>query len=161
MIKCPKCESDKIFVGAYSSYSEGDGSIFCKECDYKFEENFGEDDLLNLNEFINKYNKSSNITCEEFDAYLIHGSTGCTCCSYENFIEGIFKTIEEAQERKKYHTEHCTVASQYSRTGRYTIYKVKCKKYSNNSRIIVGHETFDSKNFHENREYYYGGEIVK
>lgn len=161
MIKCPKCESDKIFVSACSSNGDGYGSVLCEECNYKFEEIFGDDDLLDLNKFINKYDKSSNITCEEFDAYLIYGSTGCTCCSYENFIEGIFKTVEEAQERKKYHIEHCTVASQYSRTGRYTIYKVKCKKYSNDSRIIVEDEYFDSENFYENRDYYYGEEIVK
>lgn len=71
--------------------------------------------------------------------YVINCRTGCTCCRSENHIRGIYRTPEEAKARVarfRGGTDY-PVASQYSRTGCYSIEELSCENLSG-GRIIVG-----------------------
>lgn len=156
MVICPKCKSENIYI---QSKQEGEISYFsivCQDCNYCLEK----EESLNLNLFVQNNSKGTEVEVNEFDAYLIHGRTGCSCCSYENFIEGIFLTLDEAKMRKDYHINNRTVASQYSRNGNYDIYRVHCKKFSNDDGIFVENLYYESNNFNEPYEYYSYGERV-
>lgn len=163
MICCPKCKSKRIYIKVDKFLSdEGYLVVYCYNCDYVFEHC----QSIDLNSFISENEAksafSTKVDVEEFDAYIIHAQTGCTCCNNDNFIEGIFKTIEEARQRRNYHIENRTLASQYAKNGIYTIYKVHCIKYEDSNGIIVDHKYFENKDFKEQCTYYCGnGEEVK
>lgn len=163
MIYCPKCDSENIFVKAEpQSSNESYLIIYCLNCGHVFDRCKS----TNLNSFILRNETKDVFTTavdfKEFDAYIIHAQTGCTCCNNDNFIEGIFKTIEEARQRRNYHIENRTLASQYAKNGIYTIYKVHCIKYEDSNGIIVDNKYFENKDFKEPCTYYCGnGEKVK
>ena len=96
------------------------------------------------------------------EGFVIFGSTGCTCCSSDNFVEGIFHTLEEASRRVHSHTKNCTVASQFSKTGRYTIQKISYEKILHDGRIIIGNNVFDEEEFWmTGDDFYFDGDYVK
>lgn len=57
--------------------------------------------------------------------YIIHASTGCTCCSEDNFVSGIYETIDEAKERVDEYRIGPRLASQFASRGRYSIQKIE------------------------------------
>ena len=73
--------------------------------------------------------------------YAINCSTGCTCCSNEDFTEGLWRTKEGAQARidffKDPNAHNNPLASQYSKKGNYSIEEVDVEKISGD-RIIIG-----------------------
>lgn len=69
--------------------------------------------------------------------YYIHGRTGCTCCSSENFTNGLFVSLDETVKSVKWHRDNRTVSSQYSQTGEYAVYEVEYETLPD-GRIIVG-----------------------
>lgn len=83
--------------------------------------------------------------------YLIHGSTGCTCCSSENFIEGIKTNSDDAMNTAISHKERKTVCSQYSETGIYSIIEIQYEKLLD-GRIIIGDRIFDDEFIYEHGE---------
>ena len=88
------------------------------------------------------------------EGFVVFGSTGCTCCSSSNFVDGLYPTLEEASARTHYHTENRTVASQFSKSGRYSIQKVEYELLPD-GRVIIGSDVFDSENFWETGDDFY------
>lgn len=76
--------------------------------------------------------------------YLIHGSTGCSCCRENNFVSGIYETLESAMEAAEDYVKVRRVASQYSNTGIYTIREIEYEQLSD-GRVILGKMVFDDK----------------
>lgn len=53
--------------------------------------------------------------------YAVRVSTGCTCCSNENFIEGPYRAKEAAEASASSHNRGRTLRSQYAENGRQEI----------------------------------------
>lgn len=64
------------------------------------------------------------VTSEKGKCFILRVSTGCTCCSNENFIEGVWRTREAADKRAEHHRERRTLASQYARDGNQSVAEV-------------------------------------
>jgi phosphodiesterase/alkaline phosphatase D-like protein len=86
--------------------------------------------------------------------YLIHGSTGCSCCRNENFLCGIYDTLVQAMQRAEEYVKSQRVCSQYSKTGIYTVYEIGYEELID-GRIIIGNHIFDDKH----SIYEYGNDI--
>lgn len=54
-------------------------------------------------------------------------STGCSCCSSENFCEGPFETLEDALTSAIWHRKHCTLSSHFSPNGEQNTYQADCR----------------------------------
>lgn len=80
--------------------------------------------------------------------YVIHGSTGCSCCRSENFVEGVYEDVSKAIDRAKSHEDRRTVRSQYSSTGIYTVREVEYEKLPD-GRVIIGSRVYESDSFME------------
>jgi hypothetical protein len=82
--------------------------------------------------------------------FIIHGSTECTCdgCFTENFVTGMFMSVEGAIEQAKQFVDSGTVRSQYSNSGIYTIRRTKFERLPD-GRIIVVKRVFEELNFFE------------
>jgi len=85
-------------------------------------------------------------TITKHNGFIILGSTGCSCCRYENFVQGIIKTEEEANTLVESHKRNKTVSSQYSATGVYTIKRIEYELISD-GRIILCDRVMDNENF--------------
>lgn len=57
-------------------------------------------------------------------AWVVHCSTGCTCCKNENFYQGPYRTIEDAEQSAAYNRQNPILRSQYSDTGVYKVEEV-------------------------------------
>lgn len=57
-------------------------------------------------------------------AWVVHCTTGCSCCRSDNFYMGPFKSKGEAEDRVLRNKKDCVLSSQYSHTGNYYIEKV-------------------------------------
>ena len=77
--------------------------------------------------------------------YIVHGSTGCSCCRDSNFVDGIFDTLIEAMESAESDHKRSRVASQYSRNGIYTIREIKYETLVD-GRIILNDRVYTDKN---------------
>lgn len=53
----------------------------------------------------------------ETKCFLVRVSTGCTCCSNENFIQGPYLEKEAAEACADTHKRHRTLSSQYAADG--------------------------------------------
>lgn len=62
------------------------------------------------------------------ERYAIYGQTGCSCCRNENFLEGWYETLDDAIIQAKWNVNRKRLASQYSDTGIYYIYKFVMEK---------------------------------
>lgn len=71
--------------------------------------------------------------------YSIRCRTGCSCCRGENHARGLYATIEEAERRVKRFESMPLLASQYSKTGRYSIHAHDAEAIAN-GRYIVDQE---------------------
>lgn len=87
-----------------------------------------------------------SLTITKHTGFIILGSTGCSCCRYDNFVQGIINTEEEAQELVASHKRNKTVASQFSATGNYTIKAVAYELISD-GRVIVCDRVMDNESF--------------
>ena len=54
-------------------------------------------------------------------------STGCSCCSNENFCEGPFETLDGALASAQAHYELRTLCSQYAENGCQDTYSAECR----------------------------------
>lgn len=95
--------------------------------------------------------------------FMIHGSTGCSCCQNDNIIRGIIDTHEEALERAiTFHNEK-TVCSQYSDNGIYSIIEIAYEKLPD-GRIIIGNRIFGDEWIYDSgniaQEMLYEGKII-
>lgn len=102
---------------------------------------------------------------EKKTGFMIHGSTGCTCCRDENFIEGLYVSAEEAFRDVDYHARRGTVRSQYSKTGVYTVKEVQYELLPD-GRVIIDKRVFDDEKFYETGNVaeelrYFGKEIPR
>ena len=79
------------------------------------------------------------------ELYIIHCSTGCTCCSYENHTRGFFKSKEDANKRIEYYNSKDSsfwpLGSQYAARGRYSVEAVTARIIDEETIII---EEYDS-----------------
>ena len=66
----------------------------------------------------------SQHTPETGTCYLLRVSTGCTCCSDMNFIEGPFRNKAEADDRATYHERNRTLSSQYAENGHQYVFDI-------------------------------------
>lgn len=98
-----------------------------------------EDALLHIDSLVGK---------QTHIGYIIHGSTGCTCCRSDNFIHGLYDTAEAAFAQVEQHVRMRTVRSQYSESGNYTVNEVEYENLSN-GRILIDTTVFDSVSFFE------------
>lgn len=79
---------------------------------------------------------------EKVKIILVFGSTGCSCCRCENFVEGVYMDPQAAQSSIDSHRQRRTVASQYSATGIYEMREVEAEALPN-GRFIVGNRVID------------------
>lgn len=81
---------------------------------------------------------------EKKDVWYIAASTGCTCCSYENFDQGFYFDEEEPkkiiEEWKKGNGN--PLASQFSKYGRYSLHKEEAEILPD-GRMIIGDGVFN------------------
>lgn len=80
------------------------------------------------------------------NGFIILGSTGCSCCRCDNFVQGVFQDEESAKATVESHRRNKTVSSQYSPTGNYTIKPVDYELI-NDGRIILGDRVLDNDSF--------------
>lgn len=75
----------------------------------------------------------------EKKVYLIECRTGCSCCASDNHFRGPYRTKEEAQARidRFKRGVNNPVASQYSKTGNYSIDEFSYEEISGD-RMIIG-----------------------
>jgi hypothetical protein len=76
------------------------------------------------------------------DAYFIKASTGCSCCRDENFLQGPYLKLEDAQSMAKAMHGSRRLASQYAEAGHYDIYKCPDAEQLPDGRIICGDRIF-------------------
>lgn len=58
--------------------------------------------------------------------YTIHHGTGCTCCNYEDYCSGLYRTAKAAEEQADRERKGAsTVRSQYAENGVHTVLKLK------------------------------------
>jgi hypothetical protein len=86
----------------------------------------------------------------QIDLWYISCSTGCTCCSDQNFDQGFYKTEEAAQaQRIEWSNGNGNpLASQYARYGRYGVYKVVAELLPD-GRMIVDNQVHPQDFFGE------------
>lgn len=70
--------------------------------------------------------------------YSIECRTGCTCCRYENHTRGLYGSFEEAERRRDKFRSMPLLASQYSKTGMYSINSHETEKLPDGRLIIDG-----------------------
>jgi len=58
---------------------------------------------------------------EKIKVWFVAARTGCSCCASENFEAGPFKTEADAVERADSYRSQRRLASQYSKTGNYSV----------------------------------------
>jgi len=73
--------------------------------------------------------------------YYIECSTGCTCCSNENFTQGFYLTKELADDEvAKYKLGIGNpLASQYAKYGRYRVVEVEAEELED-GRVVVNYD---------------------
>lgn len=84
---------------------------------------------------------------EKINVWYIVCETGCSCCSYENFNQGFYKTEDEPKQiiQKWLRGEENPLASQYAKYGRYTLIKTEAEILPD-GRMIVEDKVY-SKNY--------------
>lgn len=94
--------------------------------------------------------------------FIIHGSTGCTCCREDNIIRGISGTLDDALEVAIGLHDSKAVCSQYSTNGVYSIREVEYELLPD-GRIIIYNRVFDDEYFYESgslaNEFQYAGKL--
>lgn len=78
----------------------------------------------------------------ELKGYVIHCTTGCTCCSSENHFRGPFSTREIAEAKADVYHKEKVLASQYARNGRYRIEEFEAEVLPD-GRVIVDNTVFE------------------
>lgn len=59
--------------------------------------------------------------------YMVRVSTGCTCCSNDNFIEGPWRSKEAAEKQAETHLKYGTLRSQFAERGCADIIEMPCE----------------------------------
>jgi len=80
---------------------------------------------------------------EKIDVWYIECSTGCTCCSYENFDQGFYKNEEDANLIANNYRNGVEnpLASQYAKYGHYKVTKAEAELLPD-GRIIINDNVF-------------------
>lgn len=86
-------------------------------------------------------------------SYIIHCSTGCSCCNEENHYRGPYKAQKDAEDAKAGFQLNKLLASQYAPEGRYSIEEHEAEELPD-GRIIIGRRIFPNWLGEENG--YYG-----
>lgn len=74
---------------------------------------------------------------DETKVWFVEASTGCSCCSDENFTAGPFLTEEEAQTQARIYEGGRRLASRYAKNGRYYVHADEAEPLGD-GRFIVG-----------------------
>ena len=74
--------------------------------------------------------------------YYIYGRTACSCCREDNFISGMYDTIDAGIEEMAVYEKYARVCSQYSPTGIYTLFELEYEQLED-GRIIIDKYIFE------------------
>lgn len=75
--------------------------------------------------------------------WFVSATTGCTCCSSDNFEAGPFMTLTDAEACVKDFTARRRLASQYSPNGNYHISDACTGELLPDGRIIYDDHVYD------------------
>lgn len=77
---------------------------------------------------------------EKKKVWYIECMTGCTCCSYENFMQGFYDNPEEPQALIDQWNEgkNNPLSSQYAKYGRYKLYETEAEILPDGRWIVDG-----------------------
>lgn len=125
--------SPKLSFGYFEDYTEKERRITTKQ---------------KLKEILEEIEKTKTLKL-----WYIECSTGCTCCSDENFYQGFFKTKEEADSIAKiWGTEgNNPLGSKYARYGIYKVRQTEAEVLPD-GRILALGQVFDKS--HYNKKFY-------
>lgn len=107
--------------------------------------------------------KKQNAYFEKREGFVVHCSTGCSCCSGENFLTGFYDTIEGATDSALAQWGNKTLRSQYAAHGRYRVYKVEYIYIllpNEDELFILDDMVFKEDYFYHDLESYCGGTAV-
>lgn len=94
--------------------------------------------------------------------FIIHGSTGCSCCREDNILRGISESLDDALEAAIGLHDSKAVCSQYSSNGIYSIREVEYELLPD-GRIIIDNRVFEDEFFYESgslaNEFQYAGKL--
>lgn len=93
--------------------------------------------------------------------FFVLGSTGCSCCRSDNFVDGPYDTAESALDATAYHERNKTVASQYARNGIYEVREIEVEylvgderdRWIVDTRIFEGHLYDNGEDLYNNFSY--------
>lgn len=63
--------------------------------------------------------------------YFVRVSTGCSCCREQNFIEGPYRSRDEAQKWCEHHHKRATLSSQFADNGHQDIIELEYERAGN------------------------------
>lgn len=86
------------------------------------------------------------------DGFIIDAKTGCTCCRSENFVDGVYDTLDEAKAAKALHLEKKSLSSQYAERGIYGIRAITYDELAD-GRVIIGESVLDGARFRLSHNY--------
>lgn len=86
---------------------------------------------------------------EKINVWYIACRTGCSCCSYENFNQGFYKTEKEALEVATKWSKGIDnpLASQYAKYGRYRVVKCDAEVLPDGRMIVDEYKVYDLNYF--------------
>jgi hypothetical protein len=79
---------------------------------------------------------------EVMDVWFVEASTGCSCCSDENFVAGPFIRRSDAEACVAAYKRGRRLASQYAANGVYRIRDAEKGELLPDGRIIVGDSVY-------------------
>lgn len=84
----------------------------------------------------------------KIELWYISCETGCTCCSWQDFHQGFYKSEKEAKDIIEQYLQGIDnpLASQYEKHGRYNFYKCEAEILPD-GRIIVDNRVYSSQDY--------------
>ncbi len=79
---------------------------------------------------------------KKMEGFIIHGSSGSTSFKSQNFISGIFETLQSAIKQAEDDVSSRKVSSEYSRTGIYDVFSVSYEILGD-QRMILGDRVYE------------------
>lgn len=104
--------------------------------------------------------KFASLTMPVNTAYIIVGSTGCSCCSNENFAEGPYFDPDDAERSINHYRSYKRLASQYADRGHWRILEYKNARIYGDKILIEDHIFDMDRSTIENDPSFYNGEVI-
>lgn len=117
--------------------------------------------------YLNKDLKMSTYTTSAITFYMVLSSTGCSCCSSENYADGPYLDLELAKRSR----DSCNNPSQYSKKGNNRVKEFEGTLFTpmdENENAFIKYENscleLDNQNFMDEAGYdlfSWGGTLIK